>query len=207
MPAALTVFAKYVRPEVSGCPELIILDAIKRAGMEFCKRTKIIRETLTLTTVVDQASYALDTEEGTVADEVLAVKREGADNLDPSSYYEFSANHMDRDTGPPNYYYLDVGGELVLGNIPDAVEDLVVTVRVRPTDEATTLPAELADRYMLEIAAGAKAILMIQRNKPWSDPDGAALNGALFEQNIDNVNLRDAKGAARKPLRTKLQTF
>jgi hypothetical protein len=206
MPAALTTFAKYVRPEVAGCPEIVILDAIKRAGIEFCKRTRAIRQSVTLTTVADQARYTLATETGTKPEEVLAVKRDGADNLNPSSFADFTNYHMDRETGTPNFYYLD-GNQLVLGNIPEGEEELEVIVRIRPTEDATTLPDELAERYLMEIAAGAKAYLMSQRNKTWTDIEGAAINNATFNKAISNANLRAAKGGASKPLRTKSQFF
>jgi hypothetical protein len=206
MPAALSTFAKYVRPEVPGCPEIVIQDAIRRAGIEFCKRTKAIKETVTITTVVDQARYAIELEEGIEVEEVLAVKRAGADNLNASSFDEFTEHHMDRDIGTPNYYYLD-GNELVLGDIPDAVEDLDVIVRVRPSENATTLPSELGNRYLMEIAAGAKSFLMFQRNKTWTDLEGAASNNSVFQKAISDANLREAKGGARKPLRTTMHSF
>lgn len=206
MPAALTAFAKYVRPEVPGCPEIVILDAVRRAGIEFCKKTRIIRETLTVTTVEDQARYTLNTMAGTRVDEVLAVKRDQAENLNPSSFVEFTDYHMDRNTGAPNYFYLD-GNELVLGNIPEGEEELEVIVRLMPLENATTLPDELADRYLMEIAAGAKSFLMFQRNKPWTDLEGAATNNAMFQKAINEANLRHAKGGAGKRLRTTLHYF
>lgn len=206
MPAALTTFAKYVRPEVPGCPEVVILDAIKRAGIEFCKRTKTIKETVAISTVADQARYDLDTGEGTVVEEVLAVKRDGADNLNPSSFAEFTNYHMDRDSGTPNFFYLD-GTELVLGNIPDAVESLSAIVRIRPAEDATTLPDELANRYLMEIAAGAKSYLMFQAKKPWTDIEQAVTNNAIFQKAISDANLREAKGGANKPLRTTMHSF
>jgi hypothetical protein len=200
MPTALLDFAKYVRPEVPGCPEIMILDAIKQAGIEFCERTKIAKEVVTITTVADEPRYALTTEEGTTPDMILVVKREDAENLDPSSHEEFTDEHFDRDSGEPRYYYLD-DNEIVLGMIPSGVEDLDVTVKLRPTEEATTLPDVLANKYKRKIACGAKARLMVMAGKPWSNPAAAQFNESEFQKAIDDANLREAKGNTNKRLR------
>lgn len=207
MPASLSDFAKYVRPEVQECPELMVLDAILRAGIEFCEETKVIRQTITLSTVVDQAAYPLTVETGTMPEEVIWVKRDEFNDLTASSFVDFKEWSLDVNSGQPQYYYLEAGGILMLGNIPDAIETLQVTVRVRPTYEATTLPDELLARYKEKIANRAKAILMIMVNKPWTNPQAAALNQSLFDDAVNKANLRDAKGGAQRPLRTTVRTF
>jgi hypothetical protein len=205
--AALSAFAKYVRPDVPGCPDIMILDAILRAGIEFCKSTKIIKQSLSINTVVDQARYALNTTAGTVADEVLQVSRGEFYDLNKSSFKEFENCGMDKLSGNPQYFYMDAGSELVLGNIPNSVEPLDIVVKIRPTENATTLPDELADRYLFEIASGAKSVLMLMAKQAWSDPQLASINRGLFQEAIDKTNLREAKGASRTPLRVASHFF
>lgn len=205
--AALSEFAKYVRPEVSGCPDIQIIDAILRAGIEFCKKTRIFKETVTVTTVIDQARYAINVTAGVLPEEVIAVNRDPYEDLIPSSFREFEDLNLNRFSGQPNYYYLDVDNSLVLGQIPNSVQSLSVTVRTRPAENATTLPDEMANRYKHQIASGAKSILMLMKNQPWSDLQYAGTHAGLFQSAIDEANLRDAKGAARKPLRTRAQHF
>lgn len=203
--AALTDFARYVRPEVPGCPDIQILDAVLHAGIEFCKRTKIARETITLTTVVDTARYDLTAElaANTEPDEVLSVARGDYFDLTPSSEAEFLACALTL-PGTPRYFYQD-GRELVLGDIPNAVEDLTVTVKTYPGEAATTIPDQLYQRYRLEIAAGAKALLMVMQGQPWTNLEGASIHGGLFNRAIDRENLRYAKGGGATPLRTVAQ--
>jgi hypothetical protein len=203
--AALADFARYVRPEVPGCPEIQILDAILHAGIEFCKRTKIQRETVTVSTVADTARYDLTAElaSGTEPDEVLSVAREGADDLTASSEQDFLDLQLDQ-SGQPQFFYLD-GNDLVLGRIPSGAEDLTVTVKARPAEGATALPDELYRRYRTQLAAGAKAFLMMMDKQPWTNLQQAAIHSAVFQGAIDEENLRYAKGGGATPLRTVAQ--
>ncbi|MFA6039892.1 MAG: hypothetical protein WC733_00130 [Methylophilus sp.] len=205
--AALSDIAKYVRPDVAGCADIIILDAILLAGIEFCKRTKVIKETLSITTIVDQSGYALNVATGTEPDEILSVTRGDDDGLDASSFKEFDDYHLNRLSGTPQYFYMSGGNTLQLGKIPNAVETLSAIVKTRPSRDAITLPDELVDRYMDEIASGAKSRLMIMKDKSWTDLQMAGLHKSMFEDAINKTNIRDAKGSARKPLRTKPSYF
>lgn len=201
--AAISSIAKYVRPDVSGCPDILILDAILLAGIEFCKRTKIIKETLSINTVIGQADYALNVASGTQPEEILSVKRGDEEHLTPSSFKDFDDHHLNTLSGTPQYFYMSGGNTLQLGKIPEAVETLSVIVRTRPSRDATTLPDEIVDRYMDELANGAKARLMIMKDKAWTDLDMAGLHKQMFEDAINKTNIRDAKGSARKPMRVK----
>jgi hypothetical protein len=203
--AALADFTRHVRPEVPGCPEIQILDAVLHAGIEFCKRTKIMRETVTIETVADTARYDLTDElvDGAEPDEVMNVSRGNNIDLSPSSEQDFLANGLE-DSGTPQYFYLD-GNDLVLGLKPSAAETLTVTVKARPTEAATTLPDELYRRYRLEIAAGAKAFLMLMDKQPWTNLQQAAIHSAAFNLAVDTENLRYATGGGSKPLRTVAQ--
>jgi hypothetical protein len=201
--AALSDFAKYVRPEVAGCPDIMILDAILQAGIEFCKRTKVAKQTFDVTTVVDEPLYSLTglVDAGTVVDEILIVKRNEFDDLCKSSFGEFEDYRLDVLSGTPHYFYLNDEDEMVLGNIPNAVETLTVTVKTIPAEGATTLPDVLASRYRHQIASGAKSILMLMNNQAWTDVKMASIHGNLFEEAIGTFNLRHAKGNGSKPLR------
>jgi hypothetical protein len=206
--AALSGFARYVRSEVPMCPEILILDAVLHAGIEFCKRTKIMQETLDLTTVIDQQAYDL-TElmlEGTEPDEVIAVRRDSISNLDPTSKEDELWDGSDNQTGSARRFYLE-GNNLVLSRIPDEVETFSVVIKARPSEAATTLPDELYARYRTEIAAGAKSRLMMMTAQEWTNLDAASINKMIFDGAINTENLRYAKGGGSKPLRTVINSF
>lgn len=205
--AALTDFAKYVRPEVTGCPEIQILDAVLRASIQFCKRSREIKEVVLITSVIGQAEYAIPVATGLVPEEVLEVKRNDEYQLDASSFHSFKNMDLNTLQGSPEYYYQNTNDELVLGKIPNLVQEFLVTVRVRPEEDATTVPDYLFTRYRDEIAAGAKSRLMVMKGQPWTDISQAGLYRTLFEEAVASSNLREAQGAARKPVRTVSQYF
>lgn len=205
--AELVDFARYARPELPMCPEMQILDAIRRAGIEFCKRSKIMQEVVTLNTVANTPSYDLTTlmMAGTEPDDVLDVTREGKP-LSVFSQYDTFKHELSAETGSPNRYYLD-GRKLHLVVTPDSIETLTVTVKARPSESAVTLPDELYRRYSAEIAAGAKSFLMLQSKQPWTNLEQAAVYKMVFDKTIDTENLRYAKGGGSKPLRSSMHSF
>lgn len=208
---ALTDYLLYVRPEVSDCPEMQLRDAVLRAAIDFCKRTGILHKSFDIVTVAGQAAYAVvgSLDAGTEIHEIVYVKRPDAVYpLDPSSAADFEEQGWD-DTArasDPSHYYLD-GQNIMLGPVPSGIETLKVKVHIRPTSTATTLPDAIGGNYREIIAHGAKAILMAMRNKPWTDPEGAALNAGLFDSFIDRERVRIARGASKKPLRVKSHFF
>lgn len=206
--AALVDFARYVRPEVPMCPEIQILDAILHAGIEFCRRTKIAQDTVDLVTVVDQPAYDLTTllATGFETSEIIAVRRSGAENLEPTSQEDALEELELTENGTPHAYYLK-DRELYLVPTPDAIETLSVVLSVRPSEAATTLPDELYRRFREEIAAGAKARLMLQAAQPWANAQAGALHKFTFEAAINAENVRHAKGGGSKPLRTVINRF
>lgn len=206
--AALNDFARYVRPEVPMCSDLQISDAVLHAGIEFCRRTKLVQEDVDLDTEIGVPAYDLTTllATGFEPDEILVVKRSGFGNLEGSSQ-EDAFNYLEfTQTGEPHMYYL-ADRNAVLVPTPEAVETLQLTVKVRPSEAATTLPDELYRRYRTEIAAGAKAFLMLQANQPWSNPQAGSIHKFTFDAAVSAENLRYAKGGGSKALRSVINRF
>jgi len=206
--AALADFARYVRTEVPMCPEIQILDAVLHAGIDFCKRTKILQETIDLTTVINTPEYNLIPlmASNTVPDEIISVRRDTNIDLDPTAKQDAIESGLYDETGLPSAFYL-TGNNIRLVAIPDEVETLVVIVKAYPSEAATTLPDELYSRYRSDIAAGAKSRLMLMANQPWSNMESGAMNKYVFDAAIDTENVRYAKGGGTKPLRSAINSF
>lgn len=199
--ASLASFAKYVRPSVPGCPEPVLLDAILRACINYCARTKLITETSDITTVIATNEYALTLTTGYEVVDVIYVKRDGND-LTPSSERMVDINTFE-DTGSPVEFYLSGENKVTLVPTPDAVETLTAKVSVAPTVDATTVPDALLTNQRIDvIASGAKSFLQLMDNKPWSNTEKAAVNNALFENGIATEQVKRAKGGIRQPIRT-----
>lgn len=206
MATALTQFARYVRMDVDGCPEPVLLDAVLRAGIEFCSRVVSIREEIDIDLVIGQSAYPLVVD-GSYVSVIAEVAKEDNSILSPRNAAEFDSERYDKIDGEPMYYYMDNAQNLIVGYRPQAVETLTVTTRIIPKEDATTLPDVLAQQYKLDIAAGAKAILMMQKNKPWSDLQLAAVHQGQFERAVVKENVRFFRGNSRKQSEVRPQFF
>jgi hypothetical protein len=205
--AALTAFAKYVRPSVPGCPEPVLLDAILRACIEYASRTKFLQETITVNTAIGATAYTLATGTGTEPIEIRSIKRDTT-GLNPSGRYDVDAEGLDLSEGTPTDFYLESDGSMIIYPAPDAAEALLVKVAVAPTNSATTVSdAFLVAGRIDKIAAGAKAILMLMPNTPWSNTQDAAIQVGIMEAAIALETLKQAKGGTRRVLRTKASYF
>lgn len=195
--AALTAFVKHVQPEVPGCPQPVVHEAILQACIEFCERTELYDETIAVDTVAGDASYPLSASAGLSVHRVLYVKR-GDSPLAPSSRDVFDASAAMAANGDPSHFFFDSTGALVLGPVPEHVETLTVKAVAAPATDATTVPDALAQRWMTAIAAGAKAKLYAQKNTAWYDPAEAQLKERDFSEAINKAvtSLRTGRSGA-----------
>lgn len=183
--AALSEFHKLIAPEVPGCPQPVMNEAILRACIEFCERTSVTDETVTVATVAATAEYALTFTTGYTAHRLIYVRRSDNTELTRSSREIFDVNTGAVEAGDATHYYLSTAGKLVLGPIPDAIETLTVKAVTKPTRTATTVADSLADHWGPAIAAGAKALLYAQKGTAWYDPNEAAQKETDFSGAIN----------------------
>jgi hypothetical protein len=200
--ATLAAFIPYIAPEVIGCPEPLIEDAIRRASREFCERSELLREAFDVDTEIDVDSVTLAATGGDVA-KVYDVMIDG-EALDRTRRDDYPT---DGEPGEPQHYYVEGRNTLRLYPIPDAVYTLAINAVVMPTRDANTVDDLLFDDHRDTIAAGAKAILMLMLGVPWFNPDGAELHTAVFNYATDKARTRKAQGGVGAPLRTRAHYF
>lgn len=200
--AALSAFTPYVAPEVAGCPEPLIEDAVRRAAIEFCERSRALREAVAVNTVATQDYVTLAPTGGDVAH--LYKLMYGDEELDKTTRADYDE---DGDSGQPQEYYIEPPNTLRLYPVPDAIYALVAHVAVKPDRDATTLDDVLYNNWRDEIAAGARAKLMLMSGQPWFKPNDAELANAVFQAAIDRAAHRRATGNVGAPIRTRLHTF
>lgn len=199
---ALAAFIPYVAPEVPGCPEPLMEDAIRRACIEFCRRSEILREALSVSTVTEQDYVTLAPVGGDVA-RVYDVMIDDVP-LDRTRRADYP---NDGDTGEPDFYYVEGLDVLRLYPVPDAVYTLDVNVVVMPGSAATEVDDILLSQHRYTIAAGARAALLSMANQPWSNPAEGEKNATLFMRQTDKARTRTAKGGTNAPLRTRGHYF
>lgn len=204
--ATTATFTKWVRPSVPGCPEPVLLEAIRQSALEFCIRTKLLTEDVNVAIQAGTSVYALPIDPAFQAVDILYLKKEGR-SLTPSSRRD---NDQDETiaSGSVKNYYLNGLLDLVVYPTPDTNETLTASVVVAPISNSDEIPDELllGNRY-LAIAAGAKASLMMMDAVPWANPQSGMMARSTYDIAIEGEQIARAKGTGPKRLRTKLTMF
>ena len=195
---ALTEFIKFVRGSAPKCPDSIIKDAVLEASIEFCERSKIITEIITVDTVIAQSDYPIAPTTGAFSELQKCENADGG-NLEPLSIQDFYEQDAD-DNDPLRFSFLS--DDLLLHPTPIAIETLTVTGIVKPANGDTTVPDELFLNHRQTIAAGARVIIHTQHDA-YIDTGKAAFNQAKFDNGIFKAGVKRAKGGTSQPLRTR----
>lgn len=186
-----------VLPDVPGCTNEMAINALRNAAIELCTKSWIYTQPCDAqSTVIGQAEYDLDTFNGykivgivSAAFNDAAILPAGVTSLNRSNLY------WQDDTGTPTNYFTNDYTTLRLYRIPDLVGTLNVTVALTPTKTATGVENFIYDLYSEQLAAGAKARLMLIPSKPFTDLNTSREYRAQFAAAIT-----DAKWRAHKSL-------
>lgn len=187
-------FLNDLQPHLPLCPIPTIEHELRRASQTLFKMGKIWR-----TTTPAQAVVA-DTVEvvvlpATPAEQAI-VKIESA-LYDGKDLPILSADEMDaqyaanwRDAvGAPVVACQERPNVLRLYPIPtdDAATGLVCRVVLQPSKTSTGFPDEFDVNYHDTVVAGAKALLMIYKDKPWTDLEQASIHAGFYASGIDTA--------------------
>jgi hypothetical protein len=202
---SLETFSPMVRGRLPDCPEVVMADGVRDACIEFCKRTRLLTEDITLDVVAGERTVELYPDSD-VAWEVLKVWRPAGEVLTATNRQDLADSGYDIDSGTPRWYYLEGDRLLVLGAYPAAAETLNARVTVRPQDSATRVPEVLWQDYRQAICAGARAWVRRHYGE-WVNAQLEDEDRGVFELGIHQANLRRARGGANASLRVRAYSF
>jgi hypothetical protein len=202
--AALIALRPEVMPHAPGCPLAMIDDAILKAVIEFCNRSRAYRfMPADIDAVADTADYAVsDLPEGTVIAWLLSATLDD-DPLDLPDAGSVPLEYA-TETGTPTMAIIASETEIGLRKVPDADATLKVRLALRPSLDAGTYPDEFHNLYQTKIAAGALAKLWAQPGKPWSQPGLVEDARSQFESGIYEAEYRADRGSSASSARTVL---
>jgi hypothetical protein len=194
----LDAFLPYILHKAKGCPAVLATINTRLAVIELCRKALIWREYQTsVTTVALQTAYAYSPAANQQVVKLLSMTLAGEDVpvLDPAM-----GKSLDTAGSVGPYAY---GGMLGFELHPAQSAGLsVITYSVvAPSITATTIPDSMC-RYVEEIANGALARILAQKDKEYSDPNGAALAMGLWMQAVDGAKTDAMEGFARVTTRT-----
>ena len=177
----------YVLPDTPDAPDSLVIRQIMFAANDFCIKTNVWDEIQDPTTVIDNV-YQYDVDVPKYA-QVATIKNIWLPNreLIPATMdqiQEFIPNwQTSTGAGPVYFNAAQDWTSYRIFPIPEGANKVQMTLRVAyaPDQFASVLPRFLADRWLDEITAGAKARLMSMPSKPWSNAAMAAFNQRLYD--------------------------
>lgn len=189
----------FILPHVPAVDAPIVNHAVVRAVRMIASQTAIQRASITVPTVVGQREYTVPPTAGNEIDTIIAVRLFPA--ADPNSkgirLYPITTGVAEEmqwfdDALPTSWSY--VADKLSLYPAPDSVNNLSVTVIMRPELDSA---ADLDDVYFHHrevIADGAMAFLFAMPAKPWTNQQAAQEAYARFGRAILALRARNRAG-------------
>lgn len=210
-------FLPEVMPHVSpGCPEIIVINDIRNACIEFCEKTNwwIHEELEPLHTIANESDYEIDTLPQVDIANVLNVKHNKI-ALSPVTapwLEENTPNWKEEPASTQAAYYQVLHGDVVSLRLhPKPSESKIDVVEVlaslKPTRDSTHIDKKIYRLFLEDIAAGAKARLLAMQGKDWTNPGEAARQRAVFRKAIERAVGAAAKGYSKTSLTVRPRTL
>ena len=208
--STLDQFRPYVQPSVPGCPLVLVDDTVLNACRKFSEDSWLITEDLaTINTVASTQSYTLTPAQMSALDvaEVFGVKTVIRDGVLSalSPVQEVTAARYVQALGTPTCYWF-ADGKLYLYPTPDRVYVLTVEALTRPLQTATIVSSKYIE-YRDPVTMYAKFVLMDMAGKPWTNPDDARANYAMYAQKSGEQQRKQGTGRVAAPLRVAANFF
>jgi hypothetical protein len=209
---AWTSWYDEVMPELPGAPPAaLVKNAIRNAAIEFCDRTWVYRVPHDpISSAGNVAEYDIETPTKTKPVKLHRVWYDKKE-IFPKTADELAAlySHWPSASGTPLYFTQRRFDAVILVPIPTASISSAITaeIAIKPSRAATGISSDIYEKYLEEIAYGAKARLFAMKAKPWSDAKLAAFNLGMFEQAVGRTKVQAVKGHTRAKLRVRAHFY
>lgn len=207
---AIDTFYNQVRPEVRGCSEPMMGNAVLNSAVEFCKETGCWQETLADITLVDGTkTYTPTPPAGGLVFEIVRALHDSR-QIFPRTEEEMDFESPGWEETTSNFathYVQENPRTLRVFPFPDSAVTGVLKVKaVIIPDIAYATPAVpdfVAQDHVEAIAAGAKWKLMAMPGMVWSNAEMAGYYEAMFVRAKTDTRIRMLKAFSNKSLKPK----
>lgn len=207
-----------VRPDVAGCPDFVIRDAIQKAAADFFYDSHCWIEQLDavpLASGVYQYDFSLPSDAlllGIYNDgENSGVKIDRCGLRIVPEWELFDASKSSTDIGQPRYCAVVTRDDsLIVWPTPGANEVgklLSILAVLGITREALEIPDQLGHRWRDAIIMRAKATLMKTSGKPWSDPPQGEDQLRNYRRRVATARAEAHTGRYAQPQRLRYTPF
>lgn len=179
-------FHPYVLPDVFGCPEPLLDQALRETARDFCTRTKVWRQWMDPFAASGTSNVIeFDAEPGSEVVAVTALTVDGDDysvlgSQDlPSGWQSEKHGNLKEKTmvhinSQEGFFY----------PTPLAGQIIIFQLALRPTMTGTGVGDVIFAEFTEVIASGTKARLMVKPRKEWTDLQTAAMFGMHYERMV-----------------------
>lgn len=203
----LSMLLDRVHDEFPAVPEVLALRALSDATKEFCTRTHAWQGMVAdLILVVGTAQYYLVPPGNTQVVAAIDVRLDGT-KLTPSDPALSRGAHS-RPTPGKARSFTQWSPALIELDRPAAFAGTITAkaaLTLQLGDTATEVPDAILDEYGEAIAAGAKMRLVRQAGQPWTNPDAAAVYGAIFYSAVSTAKTRVMSALGEAPLQVQMR--
>lgn len=199
-------FSRWITPEVLGCPDPVVDQAIVSTVFEFCDQSGAWDEVQDPVTVEAGVSdYDIPAPAGAIALRVMDVLLNGR----PLRSVSFKEAAMTQQVAAPTVYTSSVERGIVrLSPAPKETGDqLQVRAVYAPAMTATVLPDFLMQRHAETIAAGTKARLQLMPGVTWSNPSLASVYAQRFQSGLIDARMESLYGRNNGAIRIEPKVF
>lgn len=197
----LTDLYPLMEPELPGCPQPLILQALRKKVRQFCQDTDAWREQLKdINLVAGQRDYVLNPSFDAEIRKIVEVRINTAANRAaghigaPVDFqrYTFHGELSQRSGAnlPPNTLTLDA----TLNPSESVAGGLEVKVSLAPLLMAGQVDQDFLQKWGEAIIGGAMFYLMAMKNKKWSDPQKAGLYLVDYYKGLSRARRENVAG-------------
>lgn len=213
--AAYEDFFPNILPEVPGAAEMVVLNAVRNAVIEFCEKSLVVqRDHDPVTLIEGKVDYDLEPPGGYLVVKVMKAWLEN-NPLDPLApdlvreagvYNRLFSSYQKANSTPRAYLQKDER-TITVWSPPEKKYPNGLTMRValKPTRASTEVEDVVFEDYAEVIASGALSRLMMSAGKPYTNIEMAAVHKSLFQQGINVARSRALHGQVRSNLSVKLR--
>jgi hypothetical protein len=202
-----TLYDKFlveVMPYVRDVPEVVAVQAIRNACIKFCEETMYLQVNLDPMPLLAKVSeYDLEPDDGSYRVINIVEAWNGDQFLIPKSIEEitriYRVTNWQTLEGNPYYYFRPKETVVRLVPTPEATvaNNLRIRAAIAPTRDSTSIESEIYERFLEDIAFGARARLYDTPNQPYYDAKAAQLYLTRFNDSMAEVRSMVNRGNVR----------
>jgi hypothetical protein len=201
-----------VMPYVRDVPEVVAIQAIRNACIQFCQETRYIQDNLdSMSGISGISKYDLEPNDGTYKIADVVEVWYGDSFLVPKSIEQltqiYRSTNWNTLGGNPYYYFRPSSQEIQLVPYPQVTEAGKIRIRaaLTPSRASTGVKEEIYERFLEDIAYGARARLYNTPNQPYYDLKTSLEYLKRFNDVMADVRTQVNKGLTRASVQIEFQ--